>query len=107
MNAGPQAESRPREKIIMMLTITTFYALAVVPGLDHRFGWSQVQAAIVVVANLLIVAAFALFIVVLRANTYAAFLPLWFCPRFALNRRNDERTADLTSKSPLVHWRGC
>lgn len=72
MNAGPQAESRPREKVIMMLTITLFYAMAVVPGLDHRFGWSHVPDAIVVAANLLIVAAFVVFIVVLRANTFAA-----------------------------------
>jgi protein-S-isoprenylcysteine O-methyltransferase Ste14 len=72
MKAGPQAESRPREKIIMMLTITMFYAMAVVPGLDHRFGWSRVPAAVVIGANLLIVVAFAVFIVVLRANTYAA-----------------------------------
>jgi protein-S-isoprenylcysteine O-methyltransferase Ste14 len=72
MNAGPQAESRPREKVLMILTITMFYAMAVVPGLDHRFGWSRVPAAIVVAANLLIVVAFVEFIVVLRANTFAA-----------------------------------
>jgi protein-S-isoprenylcysteine O-methyltransferase Ste14 len=72
MNAGPQAESRPREKVIMLLTITMFYAIAVVPGLERRFGWSRVPPAIVVIANLLIVVAFAGFIVVLRTNTFAA-----------------------------------
>jgi protein-S-isoprenylcysteine O-methyltransferase Ste14 len=72
MKAGPQAESRRREKVIMMLTIAAFYALAVVPGLDHRFGWSRVPDLIVIIANVLILVAFALFIVVLRANTYAA-----------------------------------
>ncbi len=72
LNAGPQAELRPREKVIMMLTLTMFYALAAVPGLDHRFGWSHVPTAIVIAADLLIVAAFVIFIFVLRANTFAA-----------------------------------
>ncbi len=72
MKVGPQAESRPQEKVIMVLTIAMFYVLAIVPGLDHRFGWSRVPPAIVIIANLLIVAAFALFIVVLRTNTFAA-----------------------------------
>jgi protein-S-isoprenylcysteine O-methyltransferase Ste14 len=72
MNAGPQAESRPREKVIMMITIIVFYALAIVPGLDRRFGWSRIPAVIVVVANLIIVASFAIYVAVLRANTFAA-----------------------------------
>jgi hypothetical protein len=58
MNAGPQAQFRLREKAIMMLMITRFYAMAVVPGLDHRFGWSRVPDALVIAANLLTVVAF-------------------------------------------------
>jgi protein-S-isoprenylcysteine O-methyltransferase Ste14 len=49
-----------------------FAALLIVPGLDHRFCWSHVPAAIVVLANLLISAASGFFLVVLRENTFAA-----------------------------------
>ncbi|MGH7836993.1 MAG: methyltransferase family protein [Candidatus Binataceae bacterium] len=72
MRAGPQAESRPRQKIIIAIILLMFLTLAIVPGLDHRFGWSRVPAAIVVVANLLILAAFGFFILVLRENSFAA-----------------------------------
>jgi len=72
MRFGPRAESRPRQKIIVAVIFAIFAALLIEPGLDHRFGWSQVPAAIVVLANLLIIAAFGFFLVVLRENTFAA-----------------------------------
>jgi len=56
MQFGPRAESRPRQKIIVAVIFAMFAALLIVPGMDHRFGWSQVPAAIVVLANLLIIA---------------------------------------------------
>ncbi len=72
MRFGPRAESRPRQKIIVAVIFAMFAALLIVPGLDHRFGWSQVPAAIVALANLLIIAAFGFFLLVLRENTFAA-----------------------------------
>jgi protein-S-isoprenylcysteine O-methyltransferase Ste14 len=72
MRFGPRAESRPRQKVIVAIIFATFVALLIVPGLDHRFGWSRVPAAIAVLANLFIIAAFASFLLVLRANTFAA-----------------------------------
>ena len=56
MRFGPRAESRPRQKVIVAVIFAMFAALLIVPGMDHRFGWSQVPAAIVVLANLLIIA---------------------------------------------------
>jgi len=72
MRFGPGAESRPRQKIIVAVIFAIFASLLIVPGLDLRFGWSQVPAAIVILANLLIIAAFGFFLVVLRENTFAA-----------------------------------
>jgi protein-S-isoprenylcysteine O-methyltransferase Ste14 len=72
MRFGPRAESRPRQKVIVAIIFAAFVALLIVPGLDHRFGWSRVPAAIAVLANLFIIAAFASFLLVLRANTFAA-----------------------------------
>jgi protein-S-isoprenylcysteine O-methyltransferase Ste14 len=72
MRFGPRAESRPRQKIIIAFIFAMFVALLIVPGLDHRFGWSRVPDAIVVIANLLIIATFAFFLWVLHENMYAA-----------------------------------
>ena len=72
MKFGPQAETRPRQKIIVAIMLATFFALPIIAGLDHRSGWSQVPVAIVVLANLLILAIFGFFLLVLRANSFAA-----------------------------------
>ncbi len=72
MKFGPQAETRPRQKIIVAIVLATFFALPIIAGLDHRFGWSRVPTAIAVLANLLIVGIFGFFLLVLRANSFAA-----------------------------------
>jgi protein-S-isoprenylcysteine O-methyltransferase Ste14 len=58
--------------MIITIILVVFIALAIVPGLDHRFGWSRVPSAIVVIANMVVVAAFGIFLMVLRENTFAA-----------------------------------
>jgi hypothetical protein len=72
MRAGPRAESRPRQTIIQAINLAKFVALMIVPGLDHRFGWSQVSTAIVVIANVLVIASLGFILRVLRENTFAA-----------------------------------
>ena len=72
MRYGPWEESRPVEKIIITLALLVFVALMIVPALDHRFAWSRVPGMLVVIANILIVATFGFFLVVLSANSFAA-----------------------------------
>jgi protein-S-isoprenylcysteine O-methyltransferase Ste14 len=72
MRFGPWEESRPIQKIVITLIFSMFLALMIVPALDHRFDWSRVPGAAVVIANILIVATFGFFLVVLRANPFAA-----------------------------------
>ncbi len=72
MRVGPIAESRPLEKAIAAAMLAVFFALAVVSGLDRRWGWSQLPAAVVIIANILVIACFGVFIAVLRENTFAA-----------------------------------
>jgi hypothetical protein len=68
MRFGPRAESRPLQKIIVAMSFAMFAALTIVAGLDHRYGWSRVPPAIVVVANMLIIAAFDAFLLVFLAT---------------------------------------
>jgi protein-S-isoprenylcysteine O-methyltransferase Ste14 len=72
MRGGPAAEGRPAQRVIMLFTSIGFIALLVVPALDHRFGWSTVPVAGVVVGNVLVVTGYALVARVFRANTFAA-----------------------------------
>src|SRR5678816_2461889 len=49
--AGPVAEQSATQKIVQSLASLAFLALFVVPGLDHRFGWSRVPDAVAIAAD--------------------------------------------------------
>ena len=49
-----------------LLLVTSF----IVAGLDHRFGWSHVSNAIVVIASAILLVGYALYVEVLRENVY-------------------------------------
>jgi protein-S-isoprenylcysteine O-methyltransferase Ste14 len=72
MRAGPGAESRPGQKIIQAINLVMFVGIVFVPGLDYRFNWSHVPAALVVVADLVMLAALRFILLVVRENTFAA-----------------------------------
>jgi protein-S-isoprenylcysteine O-methyltransferase Ste14 len=69
---GPFAEGRMVQKLINIGIIATTVAAAVVSALDHRFGWSTVPTAVVVVGNVLILVGLAVAEVVVIQNNYAA-----------------------------------
>jgi protein-S-isoprenylcysteine O-methyltransferase Ste14 len=71
MRFGPRAETRPIQKIIVTLTLMMFAGVIILSALDHRFGWSQVPAVIVVIANVIVIATFGFFLLVLRENHFA------------------------------------
>jgi len=72
MKAGPGAETSTTQKIIVVFVFIFFAGAAVFPSLDHRFGWSEVPAAVVILGDLLIALSYYGFYRVLRENTYAA-----------------------------------
>jgi protein-S-isoprenylcysteine O-methyltransferase Ste14 len=72
MRAGPRAESRALQKIVQAINLVMFVGIVIMPGLDHRFAWSQVPTALVVIANLLMLAALGFILLVVRENTFAA-----------------------------------
>lgn len=55
-------------KISLLLSLLTF----ILPGFDHRFGWSNIPAVIVILADLLVIAGYVFIVFVLRENSYAA-----------------------------------
>lgn len=51
---GPTAETRPAQRIIISAMLLACMAMFVVSALDHRFGWSMVPVAVVIVGNILV-----------------------------------------------------
>jgi protein-S-isoprenylcysteine O-methyltransferase Ste14 len=69
---GPAAETRPAQKVIISVAIAGAVALPVFAALDHRFGWSRVSPAAALAGDALVIAGFAIQLLVFRENTYGS-----------------------------------
>ncbi|BBY31253.1 methyltransferase family protein [Mycolicibacterium sediminis] len=72
MTAGPAAESRPLQRIVISATVVLVMATFVVAALDHRFGWSSVPAWLVPLGDVLVAAGLLLAQLVVVQNGYAS-----------------------------------
>ena len=72
MKAGPTAETRPTQRIVMSATVLLVIAALVVSALDHRFGWSSVPLWAILVGDVLVVGGLVLSQLVVVQNSYAA-----------------------------------
>lgn len=72
LTAGPTAETRPVQKLVMVGTTASIAVVLVVSALDHRFGWSTVPSAMVVVGDVAVVAGLIVAQLVVVQNGYAA-----------------------------------
>jgi protein-S-isoprenylcysteine O-methyltransferase Ste14 len=72
MNAGPTHESRPVQKIVSSGVVLMFFALLVVSAFDHRFGWSNVPTAVVLIGDVLVAVGLGITVLVVAQNSYAA-----------------------------------
>lgn len=72
MKAGPAAETRPAQKIIITLAFIVLCLMPVISAFDHRFGWSQVPAWLSVLGNALVALGLMIDLRVFRENTYGA-----------------------------------
>ena len=65
-------EKEAEQGLIRTLGAISYLLVFVLAGLDRRFGWSQVWAGVVTVADLLVLLGYALFVRVLQENSYAS-----------------------------------
>ena len=72
MQAGPAAETRLLQKIIITFAFFSMGAMIVVSALDFRFGWSSVPAAVSVIGDILVTAGLLITMVTTIQNGYAA-----------------------------------
>ena len=72
MKAGPSAETRPVQKLIIAFAFLSMAAMIVVSALDFRFGWSTVPAAVSVIGLALVGVGLTIAMLVTIQNGYAA-----------------------------------
>lgn len=71
-HAGPTAESRPVQKVVMVGTTVTFLASMVIPALDYRYGWSHVPTGVSIAGDVLAAIGLGLTMLVVLQNRYAS-----------------------------------
>ena len=72
MRGGPLAEGRPAQKLAMWVASAGFVALVAVPGLDRRFGWSEMAGGVALAGDAVMLLGWAAVFVVFRANSFAS-----------------------------------
>ena len=72
MQAGPAAETEPRQKLILTVASVALIAMYIVSALDYRFGWSFVSNWLVLAGDALLVLSFHGFFLTFRQNGFAA-----------------------------------
>jgi protein-S-isoprenylcysteine O-methyltransferase Ste14 len=72
MRAGPTAETRMVQKVVIAGWYLSLAAMLVVSALDHRFGWSPVPTAICLVGDVLVAVGLGVAMLVVIQNSHAA-----------------------------------
>lgn len=72
MKAGPGSESDRVQNVLQGLAGLVFLGVFAIPGLDRRFGWSQVPPAVALAGEVMIAIGFGIVFLTFRANTFTA-----------------------------------
>ena len=72
MHAGPRAETRPIQKIVILGAFLGIFAMMAFSAFDHRMGWSSVPAWVSVLGDVLVAAGLGITMLVVIQNGYAA-----------------------------------
>lgn len=71
LHGGPTAETRLVQKVVIWAVTGSAFAAFVLSALDHRFGWSNVPFAVVVLGNVLVAVGLVLAQAVVFQNSFA------------------------------------
>lgn len=72
IHAGPRAETRTAQKIIITSSALGLFAMLAFSAFDHRMGWSSVPAWVCAVGDVLLAAGLGIGMLVIIQNSYAA-----------------------------------
>ena len=70
VQAGPVAETQKNQKIIQSLASLAFIGLFIVPGLDYRFGWSNIPPIFSLIADGFVALGFFIVFLTFKENSY-------------------------------------
>lgn len=65
-------EKEATQRSILTLSFPLFLLAYLLPGFDHRFGWSNVPPAVVIITDILVLLGYGLIFLVFRENRYAS-----------------------------------
>jgi len=66
------SEKESEQKLIVRISYLYCLLVFLLPGLDKRFGWSNVPVVVVIVADVLVLVGYGMFFLALRENRYAS-----------------------------------
>ncbi|MGO9925945.1 MAG: methyltransferase family protein [Mycobacterium sp.] len=72
MHAGPRAETRTAQKIIITSSFALLFAMMAVSAFDHRMSWSHTPAWVSLIGDVLVAAGLLIAMLVVTHNGYAA-----------------------------------
>jgi protein-S-isoprenylcysteine O-methyltransferase Ste14 len=72
MHAGPLAETRPLERIVISVLFICFPAMLIISAFDYRLGWSSVPTSVSVIGDVLVAVGMGVAMLVVIQNGYAA-----------------------------------
>ncbi|MFH1685789.1 MAG: isoprenylcysteine carboxylmethyltransferase family protein [Candidatus Micrarchaeota archaeon] len=64
-------ENEAMQGLIIKVATLIFIVAFIIPGLDHRFGWSDIQTEIIIMADAFVLLGYVLIFLVFRENSYA------------------------------------
>jgi protein-S-isoprenylcysteine O-methyltransferase Ste14 len=72
VNAGAAAEKERNQKIIQIFAQIIFIGIMILPGFDHRFGWSQVPVYLVITGDVFAALGFFIVFLVFKENSFTS-----------------------------------
>jgi protein-S-isoprenylcysteine O-methyltransferase Ste14 len=65
-------ETQKTQKIVIALSVVFFLPAFILPGLDVRFGWSNVPFPVIIIADAMVLLGYLIVALVFKANSYAS-----------------------------------
>jgi protein-S-isoprenylcysteine O-methyltransferase Ste14 len=65
-------EKETEQKLYVKISLVIFSLAFIIPGLDYRFGWSNVPLWVIILSTAFIVIGYIMFVFVMKENSYAS-----------------------------------
>jgi protein-S-isoprenylcysteine O-methyltransferase Ste14 len=72
VHAGAASEKEKKQKVIQVFAGLAFIAVLALPGIDRRFGWSEVPVYFVIAGDIMVLLGFLVIYKVFKVNTFTS-----------------------------------